>query len=77
MIIVNMNIFCNPSISFNRWVIGREMESHVVDVIFTLLDEDGDRHLSVKEFVPVMFDWRHSRGFQKTSVQVCLGQLKI
>jgi len=63
--------------SIAKWVVGREMDSHVVELIFTLLDEDGDRHLSVKEFVPVMFQWRHSRGFQKNSVQVCLGQLKI
>lgn len=60
-----------------KWVAGKEIDSHVIDVVFTLLDEDGDKNLTVKEFVPVMFQWRDSRGFQKSSVQVSLGQLKI
>merc|ERR1712080_362862 len=56
-----------------KWVAGKEIDSHIIDVVFTLLDEDGDMNLTVKEFVPVMFQWRDSRGFQKSSVQVSLG----
>ena len=71
---VNQVEFSNIS----KWVLGgTELDSHIVNVIFTLLDEDGDKNLSVKEFVPVMFQWRNSRGFEKASVQVSLGQLKI
>ena len=61
-----------------KWVLGgNDVDHHVVNVIFTLLDEDGDKNLSVKEFVPVMFQWRNKRGFDKASVQVSLGQLRI
>merc|ERR1719330_870429 len=60
-----------------KWVSGTDLDPYILDVIFTLLDEDGDKNLSVKEFVPVMFQWRNSRGFQKTSVQISLGSLKI
>ncbi len=60
-----------------RWVSGKDISRNVIEVIFTLLDEDGDQHLSIKEFQPVLFQWRHSRGFQKASLQVSLGHLKI
>jgi len=71
---VNQEEFSNIA----KWVLGgKEVNDHVVDVIFTLLDEDGDKNLSVKEFVPVMFQWRNARGFDKASVQVALGSLKI
>jgi Ca2+-binding EF-hand superfamily protein len=60
-----------------KWVAGKEIDNYIIEVLFTLLDEDGDRNLSVKEFVPVMFQWRNNRGFQKSTVQVSLGQLKI
>lgn len=65
--------FCNIA----KWVANRGISEHIVDVIFTLLDEDGDKHLSVEEFQPVLFQWRHTRGFQKASLQVKLGHLKI
>ncbi len=60
-----------------RWVANRDISKHVIEVIFTLLDEDEDLHLSIKEFQPVLFQWRHSRGFQKASLQVSLGHLRI
>ncbi len=60
-----------------HWVANRDIPKHVIDVIFTLLDEDGDEHLSIQEFQPVLFQWRHSRGFQKASLQVSLGSLRI
>ncbi len=64
-------------IDIARWVANRDISEHIVDVVFTLLDEDGDEHLSIKEFQPVLFQWRHSRGFQKASLLVSLGHLKI
>ncbi len=60
-----------------RWVANRDISKHVIEVIFTLLDDDGDGHLSVSEFQPVLFQWRHSRGFQKASLHISLGHLKI
>jgi len=59
------------------WVANKDISKHVIDVIFTLLDDDGDKHLSIQEFQPVLFQWRHSRGFQKASLQVSLGHLNI
>ncbi len=59
------------------WVAHKILGEHLIDVVFTLLDEDGDAHLSIKEFQPILFQWRHSRGFQKAALQVSLGGLYI
>ena len=40
------------------------LDSHLVDVLFKLLDQDGDGMLSRKEFVRVI-KRRTSRGFNK------------
>ena len=48
-----------------------------MEIIYALLDEDGDRNLSIKEFSPVLFQWRRSRGFQNQALQIALGKLKI
>ena len=53
------------------------MDPHVIEVIYCLLDEDGDRNLSTKEFNPVLFSWRHSRGFQNGALCVTLGNMKF
>ena len=63
--------------SIAHWVANRDISDHIVEVVFTLLDENLDMHLSIKEFQPVLFQWRHSRGFQRASLQVSLGNLKI
>jgi hypothetical protein len=54
-----------------------EINPHVVEVIYALLDDDGDRNLSIKEFSPVLFQWRKSRGFQHQTIEIALGQLRI
>ena len=41
------------------WVCSHELDPHVVDVIYTLLDEDGDENLSTTEFNPVLFQVRN------------------
>merc|ERR1712059_7934 len=56
-----------------NWVVGSEVDPHVIEVVYCLLDEDGDRKLSIKEFNPVLFSWRHSRGFQNGALSVTLG----
>jgi len=60
-----------------KWVANSAIDPHIVEVIYSLLDEDGDRNLSVKEFTPVLFQWRRSRGFQHQNVQISMGQLQI
>lgn len=42
---------------------GLLLEAHVVDVVFTIFDVDGDGRLSHAEFVAVMKDRIH-RGFR-------------
>jgi len=60
-----------------RWVAGCEIDSHLVEIVYALLDDDGNGHLSIKEFTPVLFQWRKSRGFQHQSVHVSMGKLMI
>lgn len=60
-----------------QWVAHKDVSEHVIEVIFCLLDENEDGHLSIQEFQPVLFQWRHSRGFQKASIQISLGHLNI
>jgi len=40
----------------------------VTDVIFTLLDDDGDGRLQRSELAHVLLDWRNSRGLDKVSL---------
>jgi hypothetical protein len=61
----------------DRWVAGCEIDNHLVEIVYALLDDDFDGHLSIKEFTPIPFQWRRSRGFQHQSVQIALGKLTI
>ena len=60
-----------------NWVALEEVADHMVELIYALLDDNYDGFLSVKEFSPVLFQWRKSRGFQHQSVQIALGKLTI
>ena len=60
-----------------NWVAQEEIADPIIDVVYFLLDDNYDGFLSVKEFSPVLFQWRKSRGFQHAQIQVELGQLKI
>ena len=60
-----------------KWVCTHDLDPHVVDVIFTFLDDDGDENLSSSEFNLILFQWRHSRGFQKESLHMAVGSLKF
>ena len=60
-----------------QWVGHHDLDPHLVDVIYTLLDENEDEKLSLKEFHPILFHWRHSRGFQKESLAVSVGHLRF
>merc|ERR1712088_288498 len=59
----------------SSWVSQRELSDHVARVLFVLLDEDGDGRFFKEEIGPVLFDWRQSRGFDKGSLHVNMGQL--
>ena len=74
-----MNIlnFSAEFTSIAKWVANSDVDPHMVEVVYALLDEDGDRNLSVKEFSPVLFQWRRSRGFQHQNLQISMGQLQI
>merc|ERR1719187_2975898 len=61
----------------SSWVSGKELSDHVAKVLYVLLDEDGDGRFFKEEIGPVLFDWRHSRGFEKGSLHVSMGQLRI
>jgi len=49
-------------------VSGTEISDHIVDIIFTLLDDDGDRRLQKAEISQVLIDWRNSRGYDKVNL---------
>jgi len=44
-----------------------EVDEHLVDIMFLLLDEDQDGRLSVEEFAPLLAEWRLSRAFMQAS----------
>merc|ERR1712018_1081264 len=50
--------------SIAKSVANCDIERHIVNVIYALLDDNQDGNLSIKEFSPVMFQWRRSRGFE-------------
>merc|ERR1712106_1136673 len=61
----------------SSWVSQKELSDHVAKVLFALLDDDGDGRFFKEEIGPVLFDWRQSRGFEKGSIHVSMGQLRI
>ena len=63
--------------SIANWVAREEIADSMIVLIYALLDDNYDGFLSVKEFSPVLFQWRKSRGFQHTQIQIELGQLRI
>jgi len=60
-----------------KWVLEKELDPHIIDVIFTLLDENFDGNICIKELQPVLFNWRASKGFDKVSVNVSLGHYEL
>ena len=70
-------VFRQEFVDIARWVAGCEIDPHLVEIVYALLDDDNDGHLSIKEFTPVFFQWRKSRGFQHQSVQIAMGKLTI
>ena len=74
----SLNVFYRDDFaSIAKWVANAEIDPHIVEVVYALLDDNGDRLLSIEEFSPVLFQWRKSRGFQHQTVQISLGQLQV
>jgi len=59
------------------WVSHNELSPHTAEVVFVLLDDAGEGRIYKESVGPVLFDWRQPRGFDKGSLHVQLGQLKI
>ncbi|XP_050545188.1 calcium uptake protein 3, mitochondrial isoform X3 [Daktulosphaira vitifoliae] len=63
---------------------GTNLSEHLVDTVFSIFDEDGDGHLSYREFIAIMRD-RLNRGFKSSTknegwdaFKVCLkNEIKI
>lgn len=61
----------------SSWVSHQELSDHVASVLFVLIDDQQSGRLFKEETAHVLFEWRASRGFDKGSLQVSLGQLRI
>jgi len=59
------------------WVSHSELSDHVAEVVFVLLDDQGQGRIFKENVGPVLFDWRQPRGFDKSSIQIQMGQIKI
>ena len=44
-----------------------EVDSHLVDLVFILFDENQDQRMSIEEFSPILAGWRLSRSFMQAS----------
>ena len=60
-----------------QWVANCDIDPHIVKIIYALLDDDQDGNLSIKEFHPVLFQWRKSRGFEHKAIHINMGKLTI
>merc|ERR1719348_1437149 len=61
----------------SSWVSRNELSDHVAKVLFVLLDEDGDGRFFKEEIGPILLEWRQTRGFDKGSLRVNMGHLKV
>jgi len=61
----------------SSWVSQQELSDHVAKVLFVLIDDSSKGRLFKEGAGHILFDWRTSRGFDKGSLQVSLGQLRI
>ena len=52
----------------SKWISDMEVDDHVVDVIFLLLDDDRTGVLSIDNFTPLLAEWRLSRAFMQASM---------
>ena len=55
-------------ITIAKWISDTEVDEHIVDVVFLLLDELGHQRLSVEDITPLLAEWRHSRAYMQASM---------
>jgi len=59
------------------WVSRTELSDHIAEVVFVLLDDQGQGRIFKENLGPLLYDWRQHRGFDKSSIQVQMANLKI
>lgn len=64
-------------VKISTWVSQVSPSPHVAEVMFLLLDDNGDGRLYQDTLAPVLIEWRHSRGFDKGAIHIMMGQLKV
>ena len=74
---VRLTYFSEQFLNIANWVANCELHSHIVEVLYALLDDNEDGLLSYKEFAPVLFGWRKSRGFEHKSIQIALKNIWV
>ena len=46
-----------------------EVDSHMLDIVYLMFDEDEDNLLTLEEFAPLLADWRLSRSLMQASTK--------
>merc|ERR1711976_990276 len=59
------------------WVSAAELSDHIAEVVFVLLDDAGKGRIFKENLGPLLYDWRQPRGFDKSSLHVQLGNIKL
>jgi Ca2+-binding EF-hand superfamily protein len=79
---LQFHVQANQSISMNefqravRISSGFELHPKIVEVIFKVFDDDGDGHLSYKEFIAVLKD-RLKRGLKVSGFELFFPNFKL
>merc|ERR1719318_2325095 len=60
-----------------KWVSKSELSDHIAEVVFVLLDDQGQGRIFKENLGPLLFDWRQPRGFDRSAIHVQMGNLKI
>ena len=60
-----------------KWVSGYQLDDHVADVIYTMLDYNGDGRINPADVAPILYEWRHGRGFIKDSLHLIPGHFIV
>jgi len=59
------------------WVSQQELSDHLAEVVFVLLDDQGQGRIFKESLGPLLFDWRQPRGYDKSALHIKLGNVKI
>ena len=54
-------------ITLSKTISDSEVDEHIADVVFLLLDDDEDQVLTSEELAPLLAEWRLSRAFMQAS----------